>query len=65
MHEINRRLTDAEWNALTQANSILERLTESHHHTCDCSLCTARMLTDVQDEESRVVRYVPVVDGAN
>jgi hypothetical protein len=42
-------LTAAEQLTLTTANRMLTRLTVTHHHSCACELCEARMLTDVQD----------------
>jgi hypothetical protein len=37
---------------LRRANELLTELTVNHSHTCQCELCVARMLTDVQEEES-------------
>jgi hypothetical protein len=42
-------LSDEEQMAMTAVNKMLTRLTVTHHHTCACELCRARMLTDVQD----------------
>jgi hypothetical protein len=43
------RLTADEQRQLATVNQLLTRLTVAHHHTCECELCGARMLTDVQD----------------
>jgi hypothetical protein len=43
------QLTAAEQLTLTTVNKMLTRLTVTHHHTCECELCKARTLTDVQD----------------
>jgi hypothetical protein len=49
MSTVTVTLTPREQLDLTVANRILTRLTERHHHACECMLCDARMLTDVQD----------------
>jgi hypothetical protein len=45
----NHHLTPEEQQQLTAVNEVLTRLTVAHHHICECELCGARMLTDVQD----------------
>jgi hypothetical protein len=42
-------LSAAEQLTLTTANRMLTRLTATHHHSCGCELCEARMLIDVQE----------------
>lgn len=37
---------------LNCVNVTLTKLTERHDAACECELCRARMLTDVQDEAS-------------
>lgn len=60
------RLSDADWSAQCEANRLLTQITAGHHHTCECWLCEARILTDVQDgEKARLVTYTPECGGAN
>ena len=42
-------LNTGESLTLAAVNRMLTRLSEAHHHACECELCEARMLTDVQD----------------
>lgn len=62
---IRGRLSDADWKALADVNAALVRMTEHHAHYCRCELCYARMLTDVQEEVLRVVRYTPAANPNN
>jgi hypothetical protein len=48
-------LSPDERRKLAEANRLLTELTESHSHACECELCLARVLTDVQDEASYTV----------
>lgn len=52
-------LTVTERVQLTEANRLLTAITTPHHPCCECMLCQARMLTDVQDEASFTVQYMP------
>jgi hypothetical protein len=55
---VNVTLTVAEQAKLTEVNRLLTELTESHDSDCYCMLCDARMLIDVQDEESASIENV-------
>jgi hypothetical protein len=55
-------LTEVEMAQLRSANALLWRITDSHVPMCECILCTARWMTDVQDEESRFVPNVMLED---
>jgi hypothetical protein len=59
---ITHHLNDIDCARLREANRLLTEITDSHCHSCECELCVARQLTDVQDEDSY---HVPdVVPGA-
>jgi hypothetical protein len=49
MNESTIKLAPREILQLQAANRYLTRATERHHHSCECVLCEARMLTDTQD----------------
>lgn len=63
--EITERLCEVEWLALRLVNQALTKITIHHAHYCECELCQARVLTDTQDTESRVVTYIPAPNGSN
>ena len=65
MLHLTHHLTDAERLQLAQANRLLTAITDAHCHSCECCLCEARALTDVQDEEAYHVEYVPAETGEN
>jgi hypothetical protein len=51
-------LSQPETRWLRLANELLTRVTVAHAACCECELCRARMLTDVQDEESFHVPFI-------
>jgi hypothetical protein len=65
MIHLTHHLTGSERDALATANQLLTQITVHHCHNCDCELCEARMLTDVQDAGCFHVRYLPVEVGEN
>ena len=52
-------LTAEEFTRLEQCWSFLTQLTDAHSHNCRCPLCVARAMCNVDDVESRTVRYAP------
>lgn len=64
-HAATHHLSPSERLKLQEANALLREITDGHCHSCECSLCDARASTDVQEEESYHVRYVPSEDGRN
>lgn len=56
---MTHHLTDDERGLLRAANLSLTKITLEHGISCRCVLCEARMLTDVQEDASYHVQYLP------
>ena len=59
---MNVTLTVAEQAKLTEVNRLLTELTDPHDSGCYCMLCEARMLIDVQDEDSASIENVTLAE---
>jgi hypothetical protein len=57
-------LTPAQRSKLVRINRLLTDLTDSHHPSCGCELCRARMLTDTQDRGSFTIPGVTLAVDA-